>query len=79
MVRNNLRILLYLLLVLLLFSRLEARPIHDQLSNERRITSLSLIERAKEVLSESMKRQEMIGGFNQSLRRSPGGPDPRHH
>ncbi|KAJ9185597.1 hypothetical protein P3X46_005209 [Hevea brasiliensis] len=75
---NNLRVLLCLVLVLLSFSRLETLPIHH-FPRQRRITARSLIESAKEVLNESIKRREMLGGFNESVRRSPGGPDPQHH
>ncbi|KAJ9153537.1 hypothetical protein P3X46_026964 [Hevea brasiliensis] len=74
---NLMSFLLCLVLVLLSFSRVENRPIHH-FSHQRRITR-SLIETAKEVLDESIRRQEMIGGFNESFRVSPGGPDPHHH
>ncbi|EEF42819.1 conserved hypothetical protein [Ricinus communis] len=72
---NNVKFLLCLVLVMLSFSRSETRPInHQEKTGDR-----SLIEITKEVLKESLRRQELIGGFNQSKRRSPGGPDPHHH
>lgn len=73
----NVRFLLCLVLVLLSFSMSETRPIHH--SSHQRRSHRSLIETAKEVLDESMRSQEIVGGFNQSFRVSPGGPDPHHH
>ncbi|KDP32497.1 hypothetical protein JCGZ_14700 [Jatropha curcas] len=76
MANNSKKFLLCLFLILISFSRIETRPM-PMASNQK--INRSLIESTKEVLKESLRRQEMVGGFNQSLRISPGGPDPHHH
>lgn len=39
----------------------------------------ALMESAKKMFKESVRRQEALGRFFQSKRVSPGGPDPHHH
>ncbi|KAF9666608.1 hypothetical protein SADUNF_Sadunf16G0246500 [Salix dunnii] len=62
-------------MILLFFSTFETRSI-DRMSHRG---DRSLTEIAQEMLKESIARHELIGGFNNSFRLSPGGPDPRHH
>jgi uncharacterized membrane protein len=71
----NMRLLLFFVLIMLLFSMFETRSI-DHVAHRR---DRSLIESSKEMVKESMVRHEMTGGFNECFRLSPGGPDPRHH
>ncbi|CAK7350092.1 unnamed protein product [Dovyalis caffra] len=71
----SMKLLLFFVLILLFFSMFDTRSI-DRISHGR---DRSMIESAKEMLKESIVRQEIIGGFNESFRLSPGGPDPHHH
>jgi uncharacterized membrane protein len=71
----NMKVFLFFILILLFFSTFETRSI-DRISHQR---DRSLIETAQEMLKESIARHELIEGFNESFRLSPGGPDPRHH
>lgn len=76
------RFCVYLMvMILLLFSRCEARPFNPNLEKRKVVKSNeALIRIARELLSnvqfgnEDLKRTQF-----QTNRKSPGGPDPRHH
>ncbi|KAI4322995.1 hypothetical protein L6164_022639 [Bauhinia variegata] len=69
-----------LLCLLLLFTATlmcETRPLSAPFSNSK--ANHAFMERAKQVLEESIKRQQLLGTQYKPNRLSPGGPDPHHH
>ncbi|EXC18512.1 hypothetical protein L484_018693 [Morus notabilis] len=69
-------VLLGVTMDLLSLSFSEARPLQAALSRESRPV-VPLMEAAKRVLDESIQRNG--GNPYELLRKSPSGPDPRHH
>ncbi|KAI4333596.1 hypothetical protein L6164_018380 [Bauhinia variegata] len=55
----------------------ETRPLPAPFSNGKE--NSPLMERAKQVLEESIRRQQLLGTQYKPNRLSPGGPDPHHH
>ncbi|KAG7586872.1 hypothetical protein ISN45_Aa02g021250 [Arabidopsis thaliana x Arabidopsis arenosa] len=72
----NLKFLLCLFLICVFLSRSSAsRPLSPNADGSKRGR---MMREAEEVLKASMEKL-MERGFNESMRLSPGGPDPRHH
>ncbi|GMN54415.1 hypothetical protein TIFTF001_023547 [Ficus carica] len=70
-------LLLGVTLELLSLSIAEARPLSTMISSESGTRVMPLMEAAKRVLDESIQKHG--GKPYKLLRKSPGGPDPRHH
>ncbi|KAL6296913.1 hypothetical protein ACE6H2_005055 [Prunus campanulata] len=71
---GSMKLWLYVFLVLLSLQNNKAR-VRGSYSNKG--SSRTAMKSAKEVLKASIERQ--VGRHFESKRRSPGGPDPRHH
>ncbi|XP_016649999.1 PREDICTED: CLAVATA3/ESR (CLE)-related protein 4-like [Prunus mume] len=71
---GSMKLWLCVFLVLLSLQNNEAR-VRGSYSNKG--SSQTAMESAKELLKASIERQ--VGRHLESKRRSPGGPDPRHH
>ncbi|CAN7130184.1 unnamed protein product [Brassica rapa subsp. narinosa] len=71
----NMKVWLCLFLICVSLSRLSAsRPLTNADGNKRG----RMMREAEKVLKANMEKL-MERGFNESMRLSPGGPDPRHH
>ncbi|CAN8235156.1 unnamed protein product [Cochlearia groenlandica] len=55
-----------------------SRPLQERFQNANVIKSGRMMIQAEKVLKANMEKL-MEKGFNESIRLSPGGPDPRHH
>ncbi|KAJ7948720.1 Clavata3/ESR (CLE) protein [Quillaja saponaria] len=71
------KILLCLVLVFTTFFISETRSVPAPFPNNKE--NHAFIESAREVLKESIRRQQMLGTIYKPHRISPGGPDPHHH
>ncbi|KAK4767851.1 hypothetical protein SAY87_002992 [Trapa incisa] len=78
-IRFRLWVCINLLLLLIMFS-LSASGTRNPFSMNQRKTA-PLMESVREVINLNIQKQEAMGPefFNQSMRLSPGGPDPHHH
>ncbi|VVA95124.1 unnamed protein product [Arabis nemorensis] len=75
----KLKFWLCLLLICISLSRLSAsRPLQQWLPNASGIKRGRMMREAEKVLKANMEKL-VESGFNESMRLSPGGPDPRHH
>lgn len=75
----KLKFWLCLFLICVSLSRLSAsRPLQLRFPNTDGSKRGRMMREAEEVLKANMKKL-MERGFNESMRLSPGGPDPRHH
>ncbi|CAG7904483.1 hypothetical protein BRARA_G03287 [Brassica rapa] len=71
----NMKVWLCLFLICVSWSRLSAsRPLTNADGNKRG----RMMREAEKVLKANMEKLKERG-FNESMRLSPGGPDPRHH
>ncbi|KAE8124742.1 hypothetical protein FH972_019599 [Carpinus fangiana] len=66
---------LFLFLAIVGFSSSETRSLSSSIHQNNRAAFTDI---ANEVLKVSKERQ-VARGFRETKRRSPGGPDPRHH
>ncbi|WZZ33475.1 hypothetical protein YC2023_016876 [Brassica napus] len=55
-----------------------SRPLQQRFANEDGSRRGRMMREAEKVLKANMEKL-MGRGFNESMRLSPGGPDPRHH
>ncbi|KAL0801707.1 hypothetical protein Bca101_056883 [Brassica carinata] len=75
----NLKVWLCLFLICVSLSRSSAsRPLKQRFANTVGIKQGRMMREAEKVLKANMEKL-MERGFNDSMRLSPGGPDPRHH
>uniref|UniRef100_A0A1J3J328 CLAVATA3/ESR (CLE)-related protein 1 n=1 Tax=Noccaea caerulescens TaxID=107243 RepID=A0A1J3J328_NOCCA len=75
----KLKFWLCLFLICVSLSRLSAsRPLQLRFPNADGSKRGRMMREAEEVLKANMEKL-MERGFNESMRLSPGGPDPRHH
>lgn len=75
----KLKFLLCLFLICVSLSRLSAsRPLQQRFPDANGIKRGRMMREAEKVLKANMEKL-MESGFNESMRLSPGGPDPRHH
>ncbi|XP_019085826.1 PREDICTED: CLAVATA3/ESR (CLE)-related protein 1 [Camelina sativa] len=75
----NLKFWLCLFLICVSLSISSAsRPLQQRSPNADGVKRGRMMREAEKVLKASMEKL-MERGFNESMRLSPGGPDPRHH
>ncbi|XP_018471629.2 CLAVATA3/ESR (CLE)-related protein 1-like [Raphanus sativus] len=75
----NLKFLMCLFLICVSLSRSSAsRPLQQRFAKADGSRRGRMMREAEEVLKANMEKL-MERGFNESMRLSPGGPDPRHH
>ncbi|KAF8111304.1 hypothetical protein N665_0076s0284 [Sinapis alba] len=69
---------LFLICVSLLSRSSASRPLQQRDAKSDGVKRGRMMREAEEVLKANMEKL-MERGFNESMRLSPGGPDPRHH
>ncbi|KAJ0255688.1 CLAVATA3/ESR [Hirschfeldia incana] len=76
---DNMKVWLCLFLICVSLSRSSAsRPLQQRVAKADGVTRGRMMREAEKVLKANMEKL-MERGFNESMRLSPGGPDPRHH
>ncbi|PQQ03346.1 hypothetical protein Pyn_29315 [Prunus yedoensis var. nudiflora] len=71
----------FALMLLLLLSTSETRPLNPRLEKKNNLTSSghTLAGSARELLNVWLRKQEANQTHHKPQRTSPGGPDPQHH